>query len=310
MSNASPKVSVGMPVYNGGRFLRRSVESLLQQNYDDFELIISDNASTDQTESICRELAAGDHRIRYHRNPENVGAARNYNKVFHLARGRYFKWAAHDDECHPSFLRRCVETLEQGPRSAVMVYPLAELIDEQGKVLEPVLDRISSSDPRPYRRVAHLLWSLNMCDPVFGLYKVEYLKKTQLIGPFCGADYVMLGELAMMGEILELDEVLFRLRAHARRSMQANRSVRARTAWYDPAAASRLFVLPDWEQMVLQLMRSVRRADLSPVDRLKCWAAIPSVHYWRRFKAAGGLLKRRLKAAVRPGNAAETRKAA
>src|SRR5215469_6919606 len=110
MSN--PKVSIGMPVYNGANYLRSSVPSLLAQDYEDFELLISDNASTDETESICRELAESDGRIRYFRNERNVGAAQNYNKVFRLASGTFFKWAAHDDECHPTMLRRCVEVLE------------------------------------------------------------------------------------------------------------------------------------------------------------------------------------------------------
>jgi glycosyltransferase involved in cell wall biosynthesis len=308
MRSHVPKVSIGMPVFNGANFLRHSLRSLLEQDFDDFELIISDNGSTDETEAICRELAAVDRRIRYYRNKDNIGAARNYNRVFQLARGQFFKWAAHDDECHPALLRRCVETLERAPASVVMVYPLGELIDEQGKVLEPVLDRIASNDSRPHRRLAHLLWSLNMCDPVFGLYRVEHLKKSGLIGPFCGADYVMLGELTMMGPIMELNEVLFRLRAHARRSMQANDTARARTTWYDPSAASRLFVLPDWEQMVWAMMRSACRADLPLGEKLKCCLAVPGVHYWRRFRTAGGRVKRRLFAGLRSATAPAARR--
>jgi glycosyltransferase involved in cell wall biosynthesis len=300
MTRSVPKVSIGMPVFNGANFLRRSISSLLAQDYKDFELVISDNASTDDTESICREFAARDPRIRYCRNSENVGAARNYNRVFHLARGQYFKWAAHDDECHPAMLRRCVDVLDNAADSVLMVYPLAELIDEEGHTLYSVLDRVASADSRPYRRLGHLLRELNMCDPVFGLYKTKYLQKTQLIGPFCGADYVMLGELAMMGEIAELGEVLFRLRAHERRSMQANRSVRARTTWYDPAAAHKWFILPDWEQMVWELMKSASRSDLRVLEKVKCYITIPGVHYWRRFKNAGGRAKRRLKSLL-PG---------
>jgi glycosyltransferase involved in cell wall biosynthesis len=159
------RVSIGMPVFNGADFIRCSVQSILAQDYQDFELIIADNASTDETESICRELAERDPRIRYYRNDVNLGAARNYNKVFELARGEYFKWAAHDDECHPAMLRRCVEVLDRSPASVAMVYPLAELIDGQGKTLVAPLDRIESRDPRPHRRLARLLWSLNMCDP-------------------------------------------------------------------------------------------------------------------------------------------------
>ena len=299
MSEAGPTVSVGLPVFNGSDFLPQAIRSLLNQDCDSFELIISDNGSTDDTQLICREAAASDARVRYHRNETNVGAARNYNKVFHLARGRYFKWAAHDDECHPAMLRRCVDVLDRAPSSVVMVYPLAELIDEHGRTLESTLDRIASGDPRPYRRLAHLLTSLNMCDPVFGVYRTHYLRRTGLIGSFFGADYVMLGELAMMGEILELDEHLFRLRAHTKRSMVANSNSRARTVWFDPAAATKLFIVPDWEQMVYGLLSAVRHSELSRADKLKCFATIPTVHYWRRFRAAGGRAKRRLRSLTR-----------
>ena len=290
-----PIVSIGLPVYNGARYLRRSVQSMLAQTYTELEIVISDNASTDETEAICREMAAADPRIRYSRNEVNLGAARNYNRVFELAGGKYFKWAAHDDECHPAMIERCVAALEAAPPSVTMVYPLGELIDEQGATLRSPLDRIESRDPRPHRRLAHLLRSLNMCDPVFGVYRSEYLRKTQLIGPFCGADYVMLGELAMLGQIWEIDEVLFRLRAHPKRSMQANATARARTAWYSPNAAKKLFVLPDWEQMVWELSKSARRAPLPAIEKLKCSVVIPAVHYWGRFKDTVGLWKRKIR---------------
>lgn len=290
-----PRVSIGLPVYNGANFLGASIRSILAQDFGDFELIISDNASTDETEAICRELAAQDPRIRYYRNDTNVGAARNYNRVVELARGEYFKWAAHDDECHPSMIRRCVEVLDSAPASVAMVYPLGELVDEHGVTLCAPLDRIESRDARPHRRLARLYWALNMCDPVFGLIRSNYLRQTQLIGPFFGADYVLLGELAMMGQIWELDEVLFRLRAHAKRSMKANASARERAAWYDPKAARALFVMPNWERMVWEMVTSIARSPIPFFDRVSCIAAVAGTHYWRRFRNAGGRWKQRTK---------------
>lgn len=297
-STSNPKISVGLPVYNGANFLERAIRSILDSDYQDLELIISDNGSTDATESICQAAAAVDSRVRYYRNAENLGASRNYNRTFELARGQYFKWHAHDDECHPAMLRRCIEALETSPQSVVMVYPLGELIDEDGNTITSILDRMALSDPRPHKRLAHLLRTLNMCDGVFGVYKTTYLERTGLIGPFVGADYVLLGELAMLGEIAELDEVLFRLRAHDLRSMQANPTTRDKTAWYDPKAAKRKVVLPNWEQMVWALLQATWRAPLPLGDKLLCLATVPTVHYWRRFKTWGGLVKRRLKARV------------
>ncbi|MEW6681753.1 MAG: glycosyltransferase family 2 protein [Nitrospirota bacterium] len=294
----NPMVSIGLPVFNGERFIERALVSLLNQDIDDIEIIISDNASDDETEVICRQYARNDKRIQYSRNRANVGAAGNYNKVFQLAKGKYFKWAAHDDECYRTMLRRCVEVLEEAPESVVMVYPQAELIDEEGRTLETGSDRIGFSDPRPHRRLAKILWSLNLCDPVFGLIKAEVLRRTGLIGPFFGADNVLLSELAMLGEIRELDEVLFRMRMHRGRSMKANPSHRARAAWYDPTAAQKVFILPSWERMVWEMLRAVSRAPLSSAEKLRCGLVVTTVHYWRRFKNAGGRLKGRVRDVV------------
>lgn len=291
-----PRVSIGLPVYNGENYLRRSIDSILAQDFEDFELIIADNASSDGTESICREYAAADKRVRYYRNDTNLGAAANYNKVFHLARGEFFKWAAHDDECHPAMIRKCVEALDRAPPSVSMVYPLGELIDENGNTLSAPLDRIAAPEHwPPYRRIAHVFWALNMCDPIFGLIRSSHLRKTGLIGPFFGADYVLLGELAMLGEIREVDEVLFRLRAHPKRSMRAHKGRRERAAWYDPSSARALFVLPGWERMVWEMTKSAYRLPLPFATRTSCCASAVVTHYWRRFRNAGGRVKEYMK---------------
>jgi glycosyltransferase involved in cell wall biosynthesis len=117
--NAHPKVSIGMPVYNGENFIVESLDALFAQTFTDFELIICDNASTDRTGEICREYAARDARIRYCRNETNIGASANYNLTFELARGDYFKWAAHDDICAPTYVERCVEALDRDPGVAL-----------------------------------------------------------------------------------------------------------------------------------------------------------------------------------------------
>ena len=136
---------------------------------------------------------------------------------------------------------------------------------------------------------------MSLCDPVFGLIKAEFLRKTGLIGLFFGADNVLLAELAMLGEICELDEILFRLRMHSGRSMKANPSARARAAWYDPSASQKLFVMPNWERMVWERLNAVRRSPLHPAEKVKCCLVVLGVHYWRRFRNDGGRMKNRLK---------------
>jgi len=293
-----PKVSIGLPVYNGEKYINVALDSILRQDFEDFELIISDNASNDNTEGICRSYAEKDSRIRYYRFEQNTGAANNFNNVYKLSRGKYFKWAAYDDECYPQFLSRSVAVLDNAPDSVVMAYPWAELINEEGTTLRVGLDRIESRDSRPHRRLAKVVWSLTLCDPLYGLIKTNYLHKTHLIGPFFGSDIVLLGELAMLGEIREVDEILFRLRAHSQRSIQAMPNARALATWLNPSSAGKLFILPAWEQMVWGMLRAVWNFPLQPAEKSKCYFTVLGVHYWKRFRNAGGLVKRKLKACI------------
>ena len=138
----NPRVSIGLPVYNGERFISAAIESILSQNYQDLELIILDNASTDRTGEICRSYAETDRRVRYFRNIQNVGAAANFNLAFQLARGIYFKWAASDDLCRPAFIERCVELLDAQP-DAVLAFPDPEFVNEDESPL-PYDDRIKA----------------------------------------------------------------------------------------------------------------------------------------------------------------------
>ena len=119
--SCKPRVTIGMPVYNGAALVGAALESILAQTLTDFELIISDNASTDATAEVCRSYAAKDRRIRYYRNEKNLGAAPNFNRVVELATNGvpYFKWAAHDDVIAPTFLEKCARVLDAAPQSVV-----------------------------------------------------------------------------------------------------------------------------------------------------------------------------------------------
>ncbi len=134
MANVRPKVSLGMPVYNAQRFLREVIDSILAQTFTDFELIISDNGSTDDTEAICKEYVSRDSRVQYHPNDRtNHGPGWNYNRTEALAQGEYFRWAAADDVLAPTLLEKCVAALD-ADQSAVMAWPKTQIIDDQGRV--------------------------------------------------------------------------------------------------------------------------------------------------------------------------------
>jgi glycosyltransferase involved in cell wall biosynthesis len=109
----SPRVSFGMPVYNGAKTIASALESILGQTFADFEVIISDNASTDATSGIAQDFCKADRRIQYFRNERNLGAHPNFNRAFTLSRGEYFKWAAHDDVIASDYLEKCVRVLDE-----------------------------------------------------------------------------------------------------------------------------------------------------------------------------------------------------
>lgn len=143
MTYNQPCVSIGLPVYNGENHLKEAIESLLAQSFQDFELIISDNASTDKTSEICQVYAQQDSRIRYVRNPQNLRASRNFNQCFEIAWGKYFQWVAHDDILHPDFLAKTVPVMDQDP-SVVLCFSNAKVIDPHGTVLIDDYDRFAA----------------------------------------------------------------------------------------------------------------------------------------------------------------------
>ncbi|MBT8398960.1 MAG: glycosyltransferase, partial [Rhodothermia bacterium] len=217
---ANPAVSVGLPVFNGELFLAEAIQSLLSQSFEDLELIISDNGSSDDTESICREFAVSDSRVRYTRFDTNVGASRNFNRVFELSKGRYFKWAAHDDVHLPEYIEKCVEVLESDS-AAVVAYTRAYSIDDSGSRLRdawgesPELNS-PSVDLRFRRCIGQQVNPIPL--PIFGVMRSSALSRSRLFVDTPDSDRALLAELALHGRFRELEEVLFLQREHRRRA--------------------------------------------------------------------------------------------
>jgi glycosyltransferase involved in cell wall biosynthesis len=289
----APKVSIGLPVWNGDKYLRLALDSILQQDYTDFELIISDNASTDRTPEICQEFAAKDKRIRYSRNQTNIGARGNYNRVFELARGEFFKWASHDDEIHMSLLRRCFESFEHSAPNAVLVFSKAEIIDESGRVLQLSEDTIDQAARESFTRLASLIFHRHYAHPLWGLIRSEALRRTRLMGCI-EADHVLLAELALQGPFVEIPEVLYQQRRHAGSAMEVHRSARELLAWHDPSRAKARFLLPLWIRWYAEYWRGIRFASLSRFDRLLCNVVILGVPLWGWLLRVTGPLRQRL----------------
>lgn len=267
-----PLVSIGIPVHNGGRLLPRALDSILAQTYDKLEVIVSDNASTDETESVVRAYAERDPRVRYVRNGVNVGAPRNFNRAFALGTGRYFKWASYDDELEPGFIEACVEALEADP-AAVACFSRGVIVDDAGIPLKPLPDRqLHLGDPLPHRRFADVIEPWYGCFHVWSLMRTSAIRRTRLHGPYPGGDRVFLAEMALQGPIRVVPETLFRLRHHGGRSVKSLPTIYDRARWHDTRKKGRA-VLPHW-RIGLEHVRAVQRADLSTADRLRCYGEL------------------------------------
>ncbi len=289
-SNDAPRVTIGMPVYNGEDYIERAVESILGQKFTDLELVISDNASTDRTEELCRQFAKRDSRVRYERCRENVGAAANYNRVFEMARGEYFKWAAHDDLCLPEFLTQCVEALDCAPSSVVLAYPRSRFIDENSEDIGDDTDDMRVLGSSACQRLRRCLATVNMAGPVFGLIRSDALRRTRLIAPFIASDYVLIAELAMLGEFVQLPQILFLRRIHASSSREANKTNDQVMQWFDPRRRAKGW-LSVRQKLMLEYVRSARRLVEPMSERIKCIAAIPATMATRRVRVVGGRWK-------------------
>jgi glycosyltransferase involved in cell wall biosynthesis len=212
-----PLVSVGLPVFNGAPYLESCLESLLAQTYRHFELIISDNASTDETVRICERYATRDSRIRFHRAERNRGAAWNHNHVRELARGTFFKWCGVDDLIAPRFLETCVDVLRRSP-DAVLAYPMSVVIDETGETVARTADRLDLDALDPVIRFRSLLkpWSVTH-NPFYGVMRTASLAAVRPIGTFFANDRSLLAELALRGPFVRVEEYLMYRRRHAYR---------------------------------------------------------------------------------------------
>ncbi len=276
-----PRVSIGLPVYNGERFLRQALDSILNQTFEDFELIISDNASTDSTAEICKAYAVKDPRIKYFRNDTNIGISRNFDRVFELSSGsEYFKWCAHDDLMAPTFVQKCVEVLDHNPE-IVLCYPKAIDIDEEGNEFRYYIYRLRTDSPSVVERFYDLMWYEHPCFQLFGVVRASVLRQTPLHEHYPSADRVLLARLGLLGKFHRLDEYLHYNRDYPGTSIRAYRSRHNLMALHDPSKAGKI-VFPYWV-MFFGYLRAIADAPISFKERLQCYRyMIQYVRRWRR----------------------------
>lgn len=279
-----PRVSLGMPVYNGEKYLEAALDSLLAQTFTSFELIVCDNASTDGTQEICERYAARDARIRYERNARNMGASWNFNRCYNLARAPYFKQAAHDDLCEPEFLERCVDVLDRDP-SVVMAYPRTLIIDERGEVIEHTANTLDLREETPSRRFQHfhhVFGEWSVCHPIFGVMRVAPVRERDILPRYIASDMILLAELSLHGKIVEIPDELFRLRWHAGASTVAQKDFTQRALWFDPSAKGALGVVLTRFRWLKEYLAMIGRVPMSPYQRVRCVQQMPRWIYRNR----------------------------
>lgn len=263
-----PRLSIGLPVYNGESLLPEAIEALLGQSYRDFELIISDNASTDGTAAICKAYEAQDSRVRYIRQPRNIGMTPNHNFVAGAARGEFFKWASHDDLYDETFLQRCVDALDEHPDAVLAHSWCVETDHETGKPVRFSLNPEGGTSPRAVDRFRSLLFD-GIGDWYYAVIRTSVLRRLPPQPSHHNGDWTMMAELALHGRLYQVRDWLYFRRDHPGKHI----SPRDRSVLLDPRRSSSLRhpAVRLYAEYLWGYISAIWRAPLSPAEKRECY---------------------------------------
>lgn len=281
MAEKKPRVSIGLPLYNAERFLEQALNAILAQTYTDFELVICDNASTDRTQEICQRYAANDPRIKYFRNPVNIGVSRNFNRVFELSQGEYFKWCAHDDLPRPELVERCVAVLDARPE-VVCCYVKGIGINEDNVEVRYFTYTLRTDSPRVYERFED---SVTIDHPMvmhFGLIRASAMRRTPLLEHYPASDRVFFTRIALMGLIYRVPEYLHLNREYPGTSVKKYGDNYRLMAMYNPWKEGKT-TFPSWA-MWFGYVKALFAYPMSLSDRYRCAVILAGWSYRRRIK--------------------------
>ncbi len=295
--SGAPRLSIGVPVYNGADYIEEAIRSHLDQDFEDFELVVSDNCSDDATPDIVNDIARSDARVTYTRNEDNIGGPANFNRLFRLTSGEFFRWAAADDRIEPGYMHSVVELLDSDPNivighaQSLLIDPTSDPMMEmdQGYLggdgyLEAIQltppegdDRFHS--PHPHKRIDAVINNNHRNFYIFGTMRRSTMMQTRLHGPFYGGDRTFLVEMAMRGTFRKVDEPLFASRSHSKNS--------GRNALnFDELKQHGAQDLSFASQVMKGYVRGVRQAQVGRSEELKCLAVIG-----KKFKQPTRLLR-------------------
>jgi glycosyltransferase involved in cell wall biosynthesis len=277
----TPLLSVCVPVYNGAEFLGETLDSVLGQTFGNYEILISDNGSTDATPEICARYAAQDPRIHTVRFETNQGPLKNFNRLYELARGEYIKFTPHDDLFDPTYLAKCIDVLETDP-SVVACNTRVMIIDAEGRRVKMSDDKVDADLAEPSARFYSLL-NNEKCFDLFSVIRMEALRKmpSPLLQSYAHTDGVLLARLGLLGRIRHLPEALYLNRDYKERSGNKYKTYREYTYFLDPSKKGTI-VFPRW-RMAKEFFASVGMFPMSPAERRRCYvlAARWCTWYWQ-----------------------------
>ncbi len=264
-----PRITLGLPVYNGERYLRQAIDSILRQSYTDYVLLIADNCSIDGTEAICRQYAASDQRIVYHRHERNIGVGANFDFLFATSDSDFFKWCPHDDVVAPDYLQRCIAELDANA-DAVLCHTDTLMIDENGDVIadSPALP-VGLTSHSPVRRFAGFLLRPRICHESLAVMRSAAMRRTRGHQEYLGSDRALLADLMLQGRFLAIAEPLFMNRRHsaAASELAAHGAEVIAELYYPQQKPKRLAVV---SRLYADLWRVVWRSRLGRGQKLSC----------------------------------------
>ena len=223
------KISIGLPVFNGEKFLSKKLESILSQTFTNFELIISDNASTDSTSDICKEFERKDKRIQYFRQEKTIAPILNYEYLLQKANCEYFLWTAVDDVLHQNFLEKNIEIIKNDEKIVCSISkmklfgPMTEYMDSKNennslfyKIHKKIYQKTGFQNTFPVsgnyeNRIKEYIKNIRHNQVLYGVYRTKQLKKSFVQDSFIGNDAAITFNLLKYGEIYVIDEILMQV---------------------------------------------------------------------------------------------------
>jgi glycosyltransferase involved in cell wall biosynthesis len=297
--NTAPRLTVGLPVYNGEKYLVESIEALLGQTFEDFELIISDNASIDDTADICRRYAKQDRRIRYIRQPKNIGSTPNHNFLVQQAHGELFKWAAADDLYARDLLQHCVDALDEFP-DVVLAHSWTAAIDSRGNVTQAFEYPLATDSPSAPERFRSMLfgsggdYGIIRADDQYGVIRSKVLRRIAPHNSYYHADRTLMTRIALQGPFNQTPDWLYFRRDHSDRPQHACPTIRSWCSNMDPRRANRLRhpTVRLLAEYMWGYVAAIHRAPISASDRRECYRYLAQWTARRAFPVTGRVLGR------------------